>query len=308
MDSDPNPQVISSPLFSSRGSWPEAEMKKFVIGIEAGARGKWVEAAKKAGWLKNVDRMAAGAVVSCNQHGMIQGSRLFVTSDSSWATGQTANNIWPKGAKEISVSFDFPAIQFAGHGDARNISGWLDAGPYMVVSCNGIKIPEEQWKTIDGVKDGLSVRFALYPASVSKFAVQVYYYPADLSKLAEETKARKVELDSLMIPCGRLRFLKDTMRFVPALLMEPNPSTGLGQLPLIEVPDTSNYTLPSRDEVEREICSLLGECITLLVTANNPQQLEVILKGAWKDFTLHPKPINWPAYPGPLEVEPVGGE
>ena len=89
-----------------------------------------------------------------------------------------------------------------------------------------------------------------------------------------------------------------------ALVLGP----GLGQLPLIEVPDTSNYTLPSRDEVEREICSRLGECITLLVTANNPQQLEVILKGAWKDFTLHPKPINWPAYPGPLEVEPVGGE
>ena len=46
MDADSKPQVISSPLFSSRGSWPEAEMKKFVIGIEAGARGMWVEAAK----------------------------------------------------------------------------------------------------------------------------------------------------------------------------------------------------------------------------------------------------------------------
>ena len=308
MTSNTEPQVITSPLFSSRGSWPEAEMKKFVIGIEAGAREKWVEAAKQAGWLENVVRMTAGSVVSCDQHGMVQGSKLFVTSGSTWATGQTANNIWPKGAKEISVAFDFPPIEFPGRGDARNISRWLDAAPFMTVSCNGNEIPEEQWKSIDGVRDGLAVRFALYPASVSKFGCQVYYYPASLSKLSEETTARKVELDSLMIPCGRLRFLKDSMRFVPALLMEPNPSTGLGQLPLIEVPDTNNYTLPSRDEVEREVCSLLGECVTLLVTANSPQQLEVILKGAWKDFTLHPKPTTWPAYPGPLEVEPAGGE
>ena len=308
MTSNTESQVITSPLFSSRGSWPEAEMSKFVIGVEAGARETWVEAAKQAGWLENVDRMTAGAVVSCDQHGQIQGSRLFVTSNSTWATGQTANNIWPKGAKEISIMFDFPPMEFAGRGDARNISRWIDAAPFMEVSCNGNKIPEEQWKTIDGVKDGLSVRFALYPASVSKYGVQVYYYPADLGKLSEETTARKVELDSLMIPVGRLRFLKDSMRFVPALLVEPNPSTGLGQLPLIEVPDTSNYKLPSRDAVEQEVCSLLGECITLLMTAGNPQQLETILKGAWKDFTLYPLPTSWPAYPGPLEVEPAGGE
>ena len=38
MTSNTEPQVITSPLFSSRGSWPEAEMSKFVIGVEAGAR------------------------------------------------------------------------------------------------------------------------------------------------------------------------------------------------------------------------------------------------------------------------------
>ena len=301
-------RVITSPLFNTRGGWPENEMRRFVIGHAADDLDTWVDEARQARHLDSSVGMAGGVLVSVDEDGAVQGSRLFVTGNTFWATGQTADNIWPDGQKEVSISFKFPHIQFPTHGDARNVSQWIDAAPWMSVMINDTNIQEEQWKDLPGVKEGLCVKFAIYPVSVDKYGVQAYYFPHSFPTLMAMADAKKVDLCGPSIPVGRLRFLRNEMRVIPALLVEPHPSKGFGQLPLIEVANVSNCRMPTRDSLEQEVCFLLRDCVSLYQPANNPKQLASIIGGAWRDYTVHPKPITWPKFPGPLESEPVGGE
>ena len=141
--------------------------------------------------------------------------------------------------------------------------------------------------------------------------LQAFFVPFSLSTLAAVADKRKVPIDSCFIPSCRLGFMDKCIQKIPALVRESSEQCiGLGQLPVIEVPDLEHPVLPKRDEVEREMCALLGPCVTILRGEKDLEALATALScSAWvTDHRIVPKPIAWPEFPGPLEAPASGGE
>lgn len=168
-DSTAQSNVITSALFESRGTWHA--MNNYTVGIGDMARDAWL----KQNNLDNQAGIGAGVCISVDKEGQIQGSRLFLSSKAVWTTGQKASSIWVHGPPEVDVSFNFPAgsVTFPTFGDTRNISPWMDGAKYMQLSSNKVLLSREEWDEIEGVKQGISVRFMIYPASVDQYLIQV---------------------------------------------------------------------------------------------------------------------------------------
>ena len=195
------------------------------------------------------------AIISVDLQGEITGSRVYIAHGEIWNAGYKSSHIYSRAGtlEDIQVELVIPAsaFSFPPGGEIRNLSTWIDAAPFMKVRVNETEVEPEQWPDIGGINNGMSLRACLLPMSPLSFTLQVFYFPRSLETLTEICRDRKIPMESLTIPCGRLycgAAPSVSMRTFPT--EKEGDNVGLGVYPLLEAPRKDIARLPTRDQVK----------------------------------------------------------
>lgn len=312
---------ICSPLLDQRGDWQAADMRKYVT-----TPGDIQNTLSQLGGTGDA---TVASIISLDHQGEITGSRVYIAHGEIWNVGYRATHIFAQEGTlediELELTLPATAFSFPPGGEIRNLSSWVDAAPFMKVRVNGTEVEPEQWPNIGGICNGLSLRACLLPMSPLSFTLQVFYYPRALESLTKTCRDRKIPMEALTIPCGRLysgRAPSVSIRTFPT--EQEGDNVGLGIYPLLEAPRLDIAKLPTRDQVnsssekekrsqthastqlqvDEELADLLGHRVFFPAPLNTPDELEAALAmDSWQVRVLDPKPIYWPPYQGPTVPE-----
>ena len=264
---------ISSPLFTRRGPWPKTSIKEYTAA---------------PGDINNL-KLNLGL-----EENSISVSALMVFHDASEAVN-------------IELNIPASAWRWEKGGETKNVSEWLDASPFWKVTMDGNVLAPDQVQKLNGLKRGLSVRMVLLPTNTKTCSAQVIYYPASKAALKELTEKRQIREGSLAIPVGRLAYGKHQVCLYPFFPVEEDQGVGFGVLPLLEMVSgrDADPKVPSRDQLEEELCELLGNSTVLPKVHDSPEELFAAMKEkTWSIKTME-KPLYWPSYIEPTETEGV---
>ena len=116
-------------------------------------------------------------------------------------------------------------------------------------------------------------------------------------------------VNSVFVPSLRLNHRAHSARAVDLFPLEkPGENIGFGTLPLLEV-TRRDHALPQRDELEEELCSLLGPKMVFIRAVESPDLMEEALAlQQWPARICEPKPTAWPEFQGPTAAPAPGGE
>ena len=295
---------ISSPLFTRRGPWPKTSIKEYTA-----APGDINNLKLNLGLEEN--SISVSALMQVDKDGDIAGSSYHLSGQnlSSWHVGYKGNMVYHDASEAVNIELNIPAgaWRWEKGGETKNVSEWLDAAPFWKITMDGNVLSPDQVQKLEGLKRGLSVRMVLLPTNTKTCSAQVVYYPASKAALKELTEKRQIREGSLAIPVGRLAYGKHQVCLYPFFPVEEDQGVGFGVLPLLEMVSgrDADPKVPSRDQLEEELCELLGNSTVLPKVHDSPEELFAAMKEkTWSIKTME-KPLYWPSYIGPTETEGV---
>ena len=244
---------------------------------------------------------AAILLVFNNYTGMLEGPLIKLTGTIRFDIDPGL--VWPRGSKNHILRFrmNMGGLRFPYAGDGRMSSYWTDSAAsnlqMSVVDKRTGTVISQGLNTgaVSGVEAGLSIRLHVVPTCPSSADLHISVFPASLDKMKNVASDKVLSLSDLGFP--GIEIMKGgTLIRNMTLGLGHDAGTGLGALPILIRPGSTEIQIPEFLQVDREISNLLRQ--SSLPRLLSKEELETWLSGnAATEGGLAPRELWRPAAP-----------